>query len=85
MIACRRYYKRGVGESKTDSKAAMTIEDMIKDAVSIISKFKVDNRFSKVIVLGHSEGSLIGMIAARQANADAFISLAGGGQTLIRS
>lgn len=81
-IACLRYDKRGVGESKTESKAAMTFDDMIKDAVSIIRKLRADNRFSKVIVLGHSEGSLIGMIAARQANADAFISLAGAGQTI---
>ena len=38
-----------------------------------------DTRFSRVIVAGHSEGSLIGMAAASKAHADAFVSLAGVG------
>lgn len=38
---------------------------------------KIDGRFSTVAVVGHSEGSLIGMLAARQAGANAFVSIAG--------
>ncbi len=41
---------------------------------------KNDKRFSKVIVVGHSEGSLIGMIAANQSGADVFVSIAGAGK-----
>ena len=32
-----------------------------------------------VVIAGHSEGSLIGMIAARRCNADGFVSIAGAG------
>ena len=38
-----------------------------------------DQRFSKVIVLGHSEGSLVGMLACRDEPVKGFISLAGAG------
>jgi hypothetical protein len=78
-IACVRYDKRGIGESSTAMKSEDSIrfEDGIKDAEGFIKMLKADVRFSKVIVLGHSEGSLIGMIAARQEKAAAFISVAG--------
>jgi hypothetical protein len=38
-------------------------------------------KYNKIIIAGHSEGSLIGMIAAND-NADAFISIAGPGRTI---
>lgn len=78
-IACARYDKRGIGESAMAMKdeASMRFDDMTDDACTIIKKLKADPRFSKVIVLGHSEGSLIGMIAARKEHADGFISVAG--------
>jgi len=40
---------------------------------------KKDNRFSEVIIVGHSEGSLIGMLAGMSINK--FISIAGFGQS----
>ncbi len=49
----------------------------LKDAVGWIKWLRSDKRFSRVIVLGHSEGSLIGMVAARTGNADACISVSG--------
>jgi hypothetical protein len=45
--------------------------------VGWITKLRSDPRFSTVTVIGHSEGSLIGMIAAKRAKASAFISIAG--------
>ncbi|WP_210488658.1 alpha/beta hydrolase [Rufibacter aurantiacus] len=82
-IASVRFDKRGIAASK---EAAMSEFDLrfdhyVQDAAACIQKLKADTRFSKVVVLGHSEGSLIGMIAARQAQADAFISIAGAGQS----
>ncbi|WP_246850176.1 alpha/beta hydrolase [Rufibacter roseolus] len=82
-IASVRFDKRGIAASK---EAAMSEFDLrfdhyVQDAAAWIQKLKADLRFSKVVVLGHSEGSLIGMIAARQAHADAFISIAGAGQS----
>lgn len=41
---------------------------------------KKDNRFSEVIIVGHSEGSLIGMLAGMSINK--FISIAGFGQSV---
>jgi pimeloyl-ACP methyl ester carboxylesterase len=43
-----------------------------------VNKFKKDNRFSEIIIAGHSEGSLIGMIAANGL-ADKYISISGAG------
>lgn len=83
-IASLRYDKRGVGESSaalTDMQAT-TLKDYINDAEGWIKLLEADKNFSKVVIIGHSEGSLIGMIAAREAKADAYISLAGAGQSL---
>lgn len=83
-IACLRYDKRGVGESAAAarSEADMRFDDMADDAVAFIELLKKDARFSAVTVMGHSEGSLVGMIAARRAGAGKYISLAGGGEPI---
>lgn len=79
-IASLRFDKRGIGESKDamKSEADIRFDNYIDDVKDWIELLKKDKRFSKVIVIGHSEGSLIGMIAA-QGNADMYISLAGAG------
>ncbi len=56
-------------------------DDFIEDAISVIEHFQEDNRFSKLIIAGHSEGSLVGMLAANN-RSDAFISIAGAGQVI---
>jgi Lysophospholipase len=80
-IASLRYDKRGIAESKAAMKNESDIrfDDYVNDAKEWIQTLKQDKRFSKVIVIGHSEGSLIGMIAAT--TADKFISIAGAGQS----
>ncbi len=79
-IASLRYDKRGIGESKPagGSESSLVFENYIQDAKSWINYLKQDKRFSKVIIIGHSEGSLIGMTAS--AKADKFISIAGAGE-----
>lgn len=79
-IATLRQDKRGIGESKSAGKneAEFRIDDLVNDAKEWIQLLKQDKRFSKVIVIGHSEGSLIGMLAGT--NANKFISIAGAGQ-----
>ena len=47
--------------------------------VSIINHFKKSKKFKELVVIGHSEGALIGMIAS-QSIADRFISVAGAGE-----
>ena len=80
-IASLRYDKRGVAESKAALKNESDIrfDDYVNDAKEWIQLLKKDKRFSKVIVIGHSEGSLIGMIAGFKS--DIFISIAGVGQS----
>jgi len=85
-IATLRYDKRGIGASAgaMKSESEIRFEDMIRDAAGFALQLKKDGRFSKVIILGHSEGSLVGMVAARDARADGFISLAGAGDRIDR-
>lgn len=82
-IATLRFDKRGIGESKLTGKtvADVRFEDYINDARGWIEWLKKDTRFSKVFVAGHSEGSLIGMIAAHN-TAQGFISISGAGRSL---
>lgn len=80
-IASVRYDKRGIAESFSAGKKEIDLrfDDYVDDAKDWIDFLKKDNRFSKIIVIGHSEGSLIGMMASTKA--DKLISIAGPGQT----
>ena len=82
-IASVRYDKRGIAASRSamrGSESDLRFDDYVADAVAWLAKLRADKRFTKVSVVGHSEGSLIGMIAAREAKADAFVSIAGIGR-----
>ena len=81
-IASLRFDKRGIGASRSagKSEADLRFEDYVNDAKGWIELLKKDDRFSKVIVTGHSEGSLIGMIAALNV-AHSFVSIAGAGKS----
>ncbi len=81
-IACVRYDKRGVGASMQASgnESSARFEDMINDAAAIIKTLNADSRFSGVCVIGHSEGSLVGMVAAQKGGVSKYISLAGIGE-----
>ena len=78
-IASVRYDKRGIGDSVAPGmkEADLRFEMYVDDAAAWIAKLRSDPRFSTITVIGHSEGSLIGMLAARRAKADAFVSVAG--------
>lgn len=89
-IASLRYDKRGVG----DSFAAMVEQSELRigtyagDVAAWVRLLKADGRFDHVVVLGHSEGSLLGLSSAQETAPDAFISLAGPGRNfadLLRS
>lgn len=88
-FATVRYDKRGIGESAraATSEAELRIDHYMDDAAAWVEMLARDARFSGVAVIGHSEGSLIGMVAARNGPAKAFVSLAGAGdaaQTMLR-
>ena len=78
-IASVRYDKRGIGESKNSGlqEIDLRFEDYVQDVEGWIKLLKEDDRFSNIIVLGHSEGSLIGMIASHKQKPKKFISIAG--------
>jgi pimeloyl-ACP methyl ester carboxylesterase len=61
-------------------ESELRYETFIKDAEGWISMLKADKRFSKVEVLGHSEGSLIGMLAAEKYPIGGLISISGPGK-----
>jgi len=82
-IATLRYDKRGLGESiQAASQTDSTFKQEINDVEEFIQMLRSSNRFSKIIVLGHSEGSLQGMIAAVHGHADGFISVSGAGEPI---
>ena len=80
-IASVRYDKRGVAASApaATSEADLRFETYIDDAVLWGRQLQRNRRFSRLVIIGHSEGSLIGMVAARRLNAAGFISIAGAG------
>ncbi|MEP6913788.1 MAG: alpha/beta hydrolase [bacterium] len=93
-IASVRYDKRGVGETGKAMQVAaektqtvlreedLRFETYIDDAVAWGKQLGADRRFSTLTVLGHSEGSLIGMVAAQRMGALAYVSVAGAGRTV---
>jgi len=82
-ISTLRFDKRGIGKSNPamTSESELRFETYVNDVVAWISLLRSDNRFSKIIIAGHSEGSLTGMLAAQQSKAESFISIAGVGKS----
>ena len=82
-IAALRYDKRGIGESVAAGprEKDLRFQAYVDDAAEWIKQLHHDSRFTKIAIVGHSEGSLIGMMAAKQADdVDAFVSLEGAGR-----
>ena len=81
-IASIRYDKRGIGASKGAliSEENLRFENYAEDAKAWVAQLKADSRFNKLIIIGHSEGSLLGLLACEQA--DVFVSLAGAGRPI---
>lgn len=83
-VASIRYDKRGVGKnmSLASREEDLRFDHYIDDAAAWVQLAKEDARFSNVGIIGHSEGSLIGMVASQKADADVFISIAGAGRPI---
>ena len=81
-IASVRYDKRAIGKSAAacTNEEDLRFDHYIDDAAAWADKLAGDSRFTKVIIAGHSEGSLIGMVAAQRSKAvKGYISIAGCG------
>ncbi len=79
-IASLRYDKRGIAASAAAGmkEEDLRFEQLVQDASDWLAWLKNSKRFPSFYILGHSEGSLIGMLASEGANG--FISLAGPGE-----
>ncbi len=76
-IATLRYDDRGFGQSTGDRTHATTAH-YADDAQAVVSWLRAQNRFSKVGIIGHSEGGMIAyMLAAKPQSPDYIISIAG--------
>jgi alpha-beta hydrolase superfamily lysophospholipase len=81
-IASIRYDKRGVGASVAAGvdETKLRFEHYIEDANAWVNFIEQEYQPSKIVVIGHSEGALIGSVVAQQNNVDQFISIAGAGR-----
>jgi len=70
--------KKGVNEKKIKQ---VRFDDFVADAQKVVNYFKNRNRYDKIYIIGHSQGSLVGMLAATE-NVDGFISIAGSGKPI---
>lgn len=82
-IAVYSYDKRifaQMASGKLD-EASLSFDNFIDDAKAVIQHFKNQKKYHSITVAGHSEGALIGMVAAN-GNADGYISIAGAGRPI---
>jgi pimeloyl-ACP methyl ester carboxylesterase len=77
-IAALRYDKRGAGGWKAEfgRPEDFRFKDFVDDAVSLANYLHNSGKFSKVILIGHSEGGLVAILAARQTPVDRLVLLA---------
>ena len=81
-ISTFRYDKRIVKQIKMNAvDPNITFDDFVSDAIEVVNYFKTQQKFENIYIIGHSQGSLIGMLAAQQ-NVAGLISVAGAGQAI---
>ncbi|MCG9973184.1 alpha/beta hydrolase family protein [Christiangramia crocea] len=81
-IASFRFDKRifKMDELKIKEKD-LRFDDFVLDVKDILKYFEEKDKFDNLILAGHSQGSLVGILASQEM-ADGFISLAGAGQPI---
>lgn len=95
LLLAEELYEKGIATLRVDKRASgksletfinsidsINFFDFSDDAMKWIDFLKEDTRFSKIIVAGHSQGSLVGMLAANNREVDGFISLSGAGRMI---
>jgi pimeloyl-ACP methyl ester carboxylesterase len=77
-----RYDKRGIAKSVKAGRQEkdLRFDHFVQDAAQWINWIRLELGFRRVVVVGHSEGSLIGMLAAERTGAEGFVSLCGPGR-----
>ena len=65
-IASFRYDKRVVKQIRNGNVSKnIRFDDFVTDATSVIEYFKNSKAFSKIYIIGHGQGSLVGMLAGK--------------------
>jgi alpha-beta hydrolase superfamily lysophospholipase len=77
-IASLRFDKRGAGGWKPEfgRPEDFRFKDLVGDAVSLANYLRSSGNFSKLILIGHSEGGLVAILAARGTPVDRLVLLA---------
>lgn len=83
-VATLRYDKRGIGESaRTLDHTALTLGDFVADVMAEARAVATDPRFSRVFLIGHSEGAgLVLQAANRGAPVAGIVIMSGVGRPL---
>jgi pimeloyl-ACP methyl ester carboxylesterase len=83
-IATFRYDKRGIAKSTYEGmkEGDLVFEDYVKDAEKIFDYLHDSLGFKNIYFIGHSEGSLIGMLASEKKKVSGYISVAGAGRPI---
>ncbi|OBX22976.1 MULTISPECIES: alpha/beta hydrolase [Bizionia] len=81
-ISSFRYDKRIVKQIlKGRVNARLTFDDYIKDAKDVVNYFVKKNNYASIYIIGHGQGSLIGMLATDE-NVAGLISLGGSAKSI---
>ena len=83
-IATFRYDKRGVAKSASSDfkEKDIVFDDYVKDAEKIFDYLRDTLGFKDIYFVGHSEGSLIAMLASQKKKVKGYISIAGAGRPI---
>jgi pimeloyl-ACP methyl ester carboxylesterase len=81
-VCTLRYDKRGVGASSEAGaeERALRFEHYVADAAAWVGRLQRIGGAPRVALVGHSEGALVALLAARQAKAFAAVLVAGAGR-----
>jgi uncharacterized protein len=76
-IATLRYDKRGAGGWKPEfgRPEDFRFKDYVDDAAALVDYLRSSGKFSRVVVVGHSEGGLVAILTARRVKVDRLILL----------
>lgn len=83
-IATFRYDKRGIAKSASPDfkEKDIVFDDFVKDAEKIFDYLHDTLGFKDIYFIGHSEGSLIAMLASQKKKVKGYISVAGAGRPI---
>jgi uncharacterized protein len=77
-IATLRYDKRGAGGWRPElgRPEDFRFKDYVDDAAALVDYLRGSGKFSRIILVGHSEGGLVAILSARRVQIDGLVLLA---------